>query len=285
MLPRGGRLSFSWGRFRGVSFGVPDSLGVPEDFARLTIILPYNDLEAVRKVVEQEHRNIACIIVEPVAGNMGVVLPEEGFLEGLRKVCSEFGIVLIFDEVITGFRLAPGGAQQLLGIEADLTCLGKIIGGGFPIGAYGGKQEIMESVSPLGGVYQAGTLSGNPVATSAGLATLKLLSRGDIYKVLAEKTESLCDKISKAAEGVGIEICINRIGSMFTVFFAEAKITDLKSAKRTDASRYAKFFHGLLKEGVYLPPSNFESCFTSLSHSVGNIETTTKAAQIAFKKI
>jgi glutamate-1-semialdehyde 2,1-aminomutase len=247
------------------TFGVQSSLGVPKDFTKHTIVLPYNNIDAVEKVVKKYHKDIACIIVEPVAANMGVVLPKENFLKLLREICDYYKIVLIFDEVITGFRLAYGGAQELFGIKADLTCLGKILGGGFPIGAFGGKKEIMEYLSPIGKVYQAGTLSGNPVAVTAGLTTLRILKRNKekIYKSLESKTKFLCESISAIFKKSKLEVEISQIASMFTIFFETPK-------------HYAKFFHGLLKQGIYFPPSQYEACFLSLSHSEEDIAKTVR---------
>jgi len=241
------------------------SLGVPKDFVKHTIVVPYNNIDAVEKVVKKYHKDIACIIVEPVAANMGVVLPKENFLKELREICDYYKIVLIFDEVITGFRLAYGGAQELFGIKADLTCLGKILGGGFPIGAFGGKKEIMEYLSPIGKVYQAGTLSGNPVAVTAGLTTLRILKRNKekIYKSLESKTKFLCDSISEIFKKSKLEVKISQIASMFTIFFETPK-------------HYAKVFHGLLKQGIYFPPSQYEVCFLSLSHSEEDIAKTVR---------
>lgn len=252
------------------TFGVQSSLGVPKDFTKHTIVVPYNNIDAVEKVVKKYHKDIACIIVEPVAANMGVVLPKENFLKFLREICDYYKIILIFDEVITGFRIAYGGAQELFGIRADLTCLGKILGGGFPIGAFGGKKEIMEYLSPIGKVYQAGTLSGNPVAVTAGLTTLRILKRNKekIYKSLESKTKFLCESISEIFKKSKLEVKISQIASMFTIFFETPK-------------HYAKIFHELLKQGVYFPPSQYEACFLSLSHSEEDIAKTVRI----FKKI
>jgi glutamate-1-semialdehyde 2,1-aminomutase len=267
------------------TFGIPDSLGVPEALARHTLTAPFNDLEAVRTLVRQNPGQLACIIVEPIVGNMGVVLPEAGFLEGLRKICDEEAIVLIFDEVITGFRVAYGGAQELYGIKADLTCLGKIIGGGLPVGAYGGKQAIMEKVSPLGGVYQAGTLSGNPIAMTAGLETLDLLRSRKVYQALEEKTTYLTEAIAKSAEERGIPVTINRATGLFTVFFAGGPVTHYQKAKMSDTKRFAQFFIQMMEEGVYLPPSQFEAWFVSLAHSQKDLDRTAEACDSAFRKI
>jgi glutamate-1-semialdehyde 2,1-aminomutase len=268
-----------------MTFGIPDSLGIPEDLAKHTLTAPYNNLESVKSWVGQYSDQIACIIVEPIVGNMGVVLPENGFLEGLRRICDEKGIVLLFDEVITGFRVAYGGAQELYGIKADLTCLGKIIGGGLPVGAYGGKEKIMEQVSPLGGVYQAGTLSGNPLAMTAGIETLALLRSGKVYEDLERKTSYLTEAISKIAEERGIPFSINHITGMFTLFFTEGPVRDYPSAKKSDTKRFAKFFIEMMEQGIYLPPSQFEACFISLAHTQKDLDKTIEACDNAFRKI
>jgi glutamate-1-semialdehyde 2,1-aminomutase len=267
------------------TLGIPDSLGIPGDLAKLTLTALYNDLESVKVLVRQYPGEIACIIVEPIAGNMGVVLPERGFLEGLRKICDEEGIILLFDEVITGFRVAYGGAQELYGIKADLTCLGKIIGGGLPVGAYGGKEMIMERVAPLGGVYQAGTLSGNPLAMTAGIETLELLRSKKIYQDLERKTSYLIENISISAEEKGIPLSINHTKGMFTLFFAEGPVRDYRTAKMSDTSRFAKFFIEMMEQGIYLPPSQFEACFISLAHTQKDLDKTIQACDNAFKKI
>jgi len=267
------------------TFGIPDSLGVPEDLAKHTLTATYNDLESVKALVNQYSEQIACIIVEPVAGNMGVVLPERGFLEGLRKICDEKGILFIFDEVITGFRVAYGGAQELYKIKADMTCLGKIIGGGLPVGTYGGKKAIMDRVSPLGGVYQAGTLSGNPLAMTAGIATLELLRSKKSYEDLEKKTIYLTEKISECAEERGIPFTINRATGMFTLFFAEGPIRDYRTAKLSDTKRFARFFVEMMEQGIYLPPSQFEAWFLSLAHTQKDLDKTIEACDAAFKEI
>lgn len=267
------------------TFGIPDSLGVPEDLAKHTLTAPYNDLEKVKHLVNQYLEQIACIIVEPIAGNMGVILPEKGFLEGLRKICDEKGILLLFDEVITGFRVAYGGAQELYGIKADLTCLGKIIGGGLPVGAYGGKEKIMEGVAPLGGVYQAGTLSGNPLAMAAGIETLEILKSRRVYQDLEKKTSYLTERIFESAEEQGIPVSINRATGMFTLFFTGGPVRDYFSAKMSDTKRFAKFFIEMLDQGIYLPPSQFEACFISLAHTQKDLDKTIEACDTAFKKI
>jgi glutamate-1-semialdehyde 2,1-aminomutase len=267
------------------TFGIPDSLGVPEDLAKHTLTVPYNDLDSVRSALRQYPKQIACIIVEPIAGNMGVVLPEKGFLEGLRKICDEEGVLLIFDEVITGFRVAYGGAQELYGVQADLTCLGKIIGGGLPVGAYGGKEKIMEMVAPLGGVYQAGTLSGNPLAMTAGIKTLELLKLKKIYQELEKKTSYLAENIYMSAEERGIPLSINHIRGMFTLFFTEGPVRDYRTAKMSDTNRFAKFFIEMLEQGIYLPPSQYEAWFVSLAHTQKDLDKTIEACDNAFSTI
>jgi glutamate-1-semialdehyde 2,1-aminomutase len=267
------------------TLGIPDSLGIPGDLAKHTLTALYNDLESVKVLVRQYPGEIACIIVEPIAGNMGVVLPERGFLEGLRKICDEEGMILLFDEVITGFRVAYGGAQEVYGIKADLTCLGKIIGGGLPVGAYGGKEMIMERVAPLGGVYQAGTLSGNPLAMTAGIETLELLKSKKIYQDLERKTSYLTENISISAEEKGIPLSINYTKGMFTLFFAEGPVRDYRTAKMSDMNRFAKFFIEMMEQGIYLPPSQFEACFISLAHTQKDLDKTIQACDNAFKTV
>jgi len=267
------------------TFGIPDSLGVPEDLAKHTLNAPYNDLERVKALVNQYPEQIACIIVEPIAGNMGVILPAKGFLEGLRNVCDEKGILLLFDEVITGFRVAYGGAQELYGIKADLTCLGKIIGGGLPVGAYGGKEKIMEGVAPLGGVYQAGTLSGNPLAMTTGIETLEILKSKRVYQDLGKKTSYLTERIFESAEEQGVPVSINRATGMFTLFFTGGPVRDYFSAKMSDTKRFAKFFIEMLDQGIYLPPSQYEAWFISLAHTQNDLDKTIKACDNAFKKV
>jgi glutamate-1-semialdehyde 2,1-aminomutase len=254
------------------TFGEPSSAGVPADVAKHTVVLPYNNLEAVRDLVKKRGRSIAAVILEPVAGNMGVVLPLPGYLEGLRKITKAAGIALIFDEVISGFRLGWGGAQTLFGVEPDLTCLGKIIGGGLPVGAYGGRREIMERVSPEGPVYQAGTLSGNPLAVAAGLAQLKALKadRG-IYARIA----ALADRLADAFKGV----TVNRAGSMFTPFFGPGPVTDWDSAAKADATKFAAFHRGMRERGILLPPSQWEAMFTSAAHTEKDVDHTLEVMQ------
>ena len=267
------------------TFGIPDSLGVPEDLAKHTLTASYNDLESVRTLVSRHPEQIACIIVEPIAGNMGVILPERGFLEGLRKICDEQGILLLFDEVISGFRVAYGGAQELYGIKADLTCLGKIIGGGLPVGAYGGKEEIMETVSPLGGVYQAGTLSGNPLAMAAGFETLKLLKNKKVYQDLEKRTAYLTEALSRSAEEKGLPVTINRSTGLFTLFFTEGPVKDYQTAKMSNTKRFGQFFIEMMEQGIYLPPSQFEAWFISLAHTRKDLDRTIEACDSAFGKI
>ncbi len=267
------------------TFGIPDSLGVPDALAKHTLIASYNDLESVKSLVKRNPKQIACIIVEPVGGNMGVVPPEAGFLEGLRKICDAEGIVLLFDEVITGFRVAFGGAQELYKIRADLTCLGKVIGGGLPVGAYGGKKAIMEMVAPLGGVYQAGTLSGNPLAMTAGMVTLDLLRSKKIYREIGRKTIYLTQSISELAKARRIPVTINSATGLFTLFFTEGPVKDYASAKRSDTQRFARFFIEMMNEGIYLPPSQFEAWFISLAHTHEDLNRTIEACDKAFTKI
>ena len=268
-----------------MTFGIPGTPGVPEEIVQHTIPVSYNDLDAVREVMRKSGEEIAAIIVEPVAANMGVVLPKPGFLDGLREICTEYGTLLIFDEVITGFRLAPGGAQELFGIMPDLTCLGKIIGGGLPVGAYGGKREIMERVAPSGDVYQAGTLSGNPLAMSAGLAMLNLLSNRGIYEDLEKKNAYLCSGLKEAAKAAGVSVALNRIGSLGCGFFTDAPVTDLESAARSDTDAYAVYFQEMLKRGIYLAPSQFEAFFVGGAHEEADLDWTIEAASESFKVV
>ena len=260
------------------TFGIPDSAGVPESLARLTVTASFNDIAGVRAIFEARGREVAAVIVEPVAGNMGVVPPAPGFLEALRDLCTRHGAVLIFDEVITGFRLAFGGAQMKYGIRPDLTCLGKIIGGGLPVGAYGGSRDLMSRVSPLGPVYQAGTLSGNPLAVAAGLATLRALREGDVYRRLDSLGAELERGLVAAAGKAGVPFTVNRVGSMLTGFFTDKPVTDYATAKRSDAARYGRFFHAMLARGVFLAPSQFEAAFVSLAHRDADIVAAAEAA-------
>ncbi len=266
----------------GATFNVPDSAGVPKEVTELTISVAYNDLEAVRKAMDDE---VAAIIVEPVAGNMGCVPPADGFLKGLRDLCTERGALLILDEVMTGFRVAYGGAQSVYGVKPDITTLGKIIGGGMPIGAYGGRRELMQLVSPLGPMYQAGTLSGNPVAVAAGKATLGVLKNSSIYADLEERSGEFETGVLKAAEKHGVPLTINRAGSMWTIFFTEGPVTDYESANRSNRDKFARFFHLMLAEGVYLPPSQLEAAFFSAAHAKKDIVQLIERADRTLKKL
>jgi glutamate-1-semialdehyde 2,1-aminomutase len=265
----------------GATFGVPDSLGVPPDLARLTLTAPFNDLDAVKAMLDAEGRDVAAVIVEPVVGNMGVVPPAPGFLAGLRELTRQHGALLVFDEVITGFRVAYGGAQARYGVTPDLTILGKIIGGGLPVGAYGGRREVMERISPLGGVYQAGTLSGNPLAVTAGLETLRALREPGVYETLESRAAALEAGLREASAQAGVPATVNRVGSMLTGFFTAGPVTDWTSAARADRARYGAFFHAMLERGVYLAPSQFEAAFLSLAHSPDDVAATVEAARAA----
>ena len=267
------------------TLGIPDSKGVPDDFARNTITLPFNNLNAVKKAVKAEASKIAAIILEPVPGNMGVVLPQEGFLRGLQELCHETGIVLIFDEVMSGFRVAWGGAQSLYGVIPDMTCLGKAVGGGLPVGAFGGKKEIMEVLAPLGPVYQAGTLSGNPLAVVAGLETLKILAQPGTYEKLSKSSEYLVEEAKKIAHKAGVKIYISRVGSMFTLFFTSQEVIDYDTALKSDTVVFSRYFHLMLQGGIYLAPSQFEANFISLAHSQENLDKTLEVMTKTFKKL
>jgi glutamate-1-semialdehyde 2,1-aminomutase len=267
------------------TFGVPDSPGVPRDFAKHTLTATYNSLESVKQLVAENKDAIACIIVEPVAGNMGTVPPREGFLEGLREICTAEGIVLIFDEVMSGFRVAYGGAQELYGVTPDMTTLGKIIGGGLPVGAFGGKKEIMRLLSPAGGVYQAGTLSGNPLAMSAGIATLTLLQEDGFYRRLEEKSAFVAEGIAKAAKDAGYPLYSTRVGSMFCAFFTGKEVHDWDTAATSDTAAFARYFKAMLQEGIYLAPSQFETAFVSIAHTESDLEKTIAAAAKCFKAL
>ena len=267
------------------TFGVPTSPGVPKDYARNTITLPFNDLKAFKKVCEKTGKSIACVILEPVIGNSGCILPKPGYLEGLRKLTSKYGIVLIFDEVMTGFRVSYGGAQKAFRIKPDMTCLGKVIGGGLPVGAFGGKKEIMRNVAPDGPVYQAGTLSGNPLAMTAGIETLKILSRPETYKKLTAKAKALEDALKDASNRAGIKTVFNRAGTMFCTYFTDREVYNFTDAQNTDTAAFATFFRTMLEQGVNLAPSAFEAGFMSLAHSQADINRTARAAYQAFRKI
>jgi glutamate-1-semialdehyde 2,1-aminomutase len=264
------------------TLGLPDSPGVPPADSGLTISLPFNNAGFVEEALERNRAEVAAIIVEPVVGNMGTVPPAKGFLQRVRKLTREHGALLIFDEVMTGFRLAYGGAQEVVGVRPDLTCFGKIIGGGLPVGAYGGNREIMKLVAPEGPVYQAGTLSGNPLAVSAGIAVLNYLKRPGTYQKLERLTAELAEGLVAAAQETETALQVNRVGSMFTVFFTEAPVKDYQSARASDTARYARFFHAMLDQGVYFPPSQFEAAFVSLAHTKRDITATIRAARAAF---
>ena len=266
-----------------MAHGVPDSAGVTASFAQDTLIAEYNDLASVEEHVRAYAGQIACLIVEPVAGNMGVVPPAPGFLQGLRRLTEESEALLVFDEVITGFRVAYGGAQHMYGVSPDLTCLGKIIGGGMPVGAYGARREIMETVSPLGPMYQAGTLSGNPVAMAAGIATLDELKRPGRYEELESKAQRLEEGFRRAFAQAETPLQINRVGSMMTLFFSESRVTGWSSVSESDGDGFARFFHRMLEEGVYLPPSPFEAMFVSTAHGETDIDATIEAAAQALR--
>jgi glutamate-1-semialdehyde 2,1-aminomutase len=267
------------------TFAIPGCPGVPADLASHTISLAFNRLDQVAQTMDQYGSEIAAIIVEPIPGNMGVVLPDLEFLKGLRELTSRYGSLLIFDEVISGFRLGPGGAQGLYGITPDLTCLGKIIGGGLPVGAYGGKKAIMQSMAPEGNIYQAGTLSGNPLAMAAGLATLKELGKGKIYETLKEKGRMLFTGLEQVARASGVEVVVNWIGSMGTLFFTGEAVTDFDSAKRSDLQMFRGFYAGMLEQGIYLAPSAFESWFVSTAHDPGSIQKTIQCAERSFASL
>lgn len=267
------------------TFGIPDSSGVPESYARETITLPFNNIKAFKSLLKKEGGSIACVIVEPVVGNMGCILPAEGFLETLREETAKHAIVLIFDEVMTGFRVTKGGAQSYYKIKPDMTCLGKIIGGGLPVGAYGGKKEIMSMIAPEGPVYQAGTLSGNPIAVTAGIETLKILSKNNIYERLEAKMQMLEDGLKDAARKSGVKTRFYRAGTMFCSYFTDNNVIDYATAKKADTQKFSKFFMGMLNKGVYLAPSQFEAGFMSLAHSNRDILHTIEAAYKTMKEI
>jgi glutamate-1-semialdehyde 2,1-aminomutase len=261
-----------------MTHGIPTSAGVPDSYAQETLVADYNDLTSVEQLFESHAGNIAAVIVEPVAGNMGVVPPAEGFLAGLGRITAERGALLILDEVITGFRVAPGGAQEVFDLTPDITCLGKIIGGGLPVGAYGGRAEIMEMVAPLGPMYQAGTLSGNPLAVTAGLATLKELQQPGTYERLEALGQRLAKGLSQAFMQAEVPSTINRVGSMLTGFFTGGPVDSLDGVERADAARYGRYFHAMLERGVYFAPSQFEAAFVSLAHTDEDIDRTVERA-------
>jgi glutamate-1-semialdehyde 2,1-aminomutase len=268
-----------------LTFGLPDSPGVPKEVAKHTLTAKFNDAASVKRLLERNRGQVAAVIVEPIPGNMGVVLPAPGFLAELRSLTKKHGALLVFDEVISGFRVAFGGAQELFGIVPDLTVLGKIIGGGLPVGAFGGRKEIMDELSPVGPVYQAGTLSGNPLAVAAGIAALTELSQRDVYKELNAKADYLAERMAKAFAASGVPAYTNRAGSMWTTFFQKGPVTDYASAKRSDTRRYAKYFHGLLERGVYIAPSQYEAGFVSLAHTKRDLDRTVAAAKAALASL
>jgi len=265
------------------TLGLPDSPGVPQSLAELTITIPYNDLEALDQAFDAHRHELAAVIVEPVAGNMGCVPPRAGFLQKLRQLTAQQGTVLIFDEVITGFRVVRGGAQELYGVRPDLTTLGKIIGGGLPVGAYGGKAELMDLVAPAGPVYQAGTLSGNPLAVAAGLKTLEIISRPGFYEHLEGISAQVEAGLVRAAQDAGVPLTVNHVGSMLTAFFAAGPVEDYMAARRADTAKFARFFQAILQRGIYWPPSQFECAMLSTAHSKEDVEYTITAAGEAFK--
>ena len=268
-----------------LTFGVPSSPGVPESIASETLTATYNNLDSVKNLFEQYPDQIAAVIVEPIAGNMGLVPPAEGFLEGLREVTKEHGALLIFDEVISGFRASYGGAQKVFDVMPDLTCLGKIIGGGLPVGAYGGRREIMEHVAPVGPVYQAGTLSGNPVAMAAGIAALTELAKPGVYEMIEGKAKKLADGLRAAAEKAGVKVAVNHSASLLTVFFTEQPVDNYAAAMSSDTAKFKVFFQSMLNQGIYLPPSQFECWFVSLAHSDEDLAKTLAAAETAFAAV
>lgn len=269
-----------------LTFGVPSSPGVPADLVQHTLTLPYNDIETLKEAFKKQGNDVACVIVEPVAGNMNCIPPVEGFLETLRSLCSEFGALLIFDEVMTGFRVALGGAQEKYGVEPDLTCLGKVVGGGMPAAAFGGRRDIMEQISPLGPVYQAGTLSGNPIAMIAGLTTLRLIQKPGFYDQLEDKVRYLLDGFKKAAGQAGIPLSTNSAGSMFGFFFShEEAITNFNQVMASNSKRFNSFFHKMLERGVYLAPSSFEAGFMSIAHTQDELDFTINQAKDVFSEL
>jgi len=273
------------GAYHGHADYLLDCSGIPRDFAKHTLVAPYNDINKVEALIKQYKKDLAAIIVEPIAGNMGVVLPQEGFLEALKKLSKRYNIVLIFDEVITGFRFTFGGAQNLFKVDPDLTCLGKIIGGGLPVGAFGGRYEMMKLLAPEGNVYQAGTFSGNPLTVNSGLATLKILAKSNPYLKLKKRTQQLCEKIKYLAVKYGIRVRINSVGSMFSIFFKDTEVIDYNTAKTQDTTLFKKFYRALLKEGVYFVPSGFEANFISCAHTGDDIEKTLEGINKTFKKL
>jgi glutamate-1-semialdehyde 2,1-aminomutase len=267
------------------TLGLPDSPGVPQALAKLTLTAPFNDIEAIEQVFKAHGKELACVILEPIVGNMGVLIPKEGYLQVLQALCKKHGTLLILDEVMTGFRVARGGAQELYGVTPDLTTMGKVIGGGLPVGAYGGRRDLMAKIAPEGPIYQAGTLSGNPLAVAAGIACLKELAKPGTYAKLEQLSATLADGIRAAAKEAQVPITLNRVGSMWTVFFTGEKVFDYASAKKADAAKFGRFYHSLLEEGVYLPPSQFEAAFVSLAHGDAEIAHTLGAMKKAFASV
>jgi glutamate-1-semialdehyde 2,1-aminomutase len=268
-----------------LTFSLPDSHGVPEAFASQTLVAKYNDLASVSAYLEAEPTGIAAVIVEPIAGNMGLVLPDPDFLAGLRSLTRRYGALLIFDEVITGFRVGRGGAQERYGITPDLTCLGKVVGGGMPLAAVGGKREIMDHLAPVGPVYQAGTLSGNPLAVTAGIETLKIISTPGTYERLDELGTMIAEGLRQAIKDTGITACVNQVGSMFTLFFGMTNVRDSATATRSDTKVFAHYFQSMIERGVYLPPSQFETAFISLAHSEAEVQETVAAAKEVLRSL
>jgi glutamate-1-semialdehyde 2,1-aminomutase len=266
------------------TLGLPDSPGVPADVAKHTLTLPWNDLAAVEKLFAERGSSIACVITEPVVGNMGVLVPKPGYLQGLADLCKRHGALFIVDEVMTGFRLSPGGACGLYGVRPDLVTFGKVIGGGLPVGAFGGRAEVMDQIAPAGPVYQAGTLNGNPMAMAAGTATLEHLTPA-AYEALEKRGAALAAGLAEAAASAGVPVQVNRVGSMLTVYFSSEPVFDAASARKADAKRFGRFFHAMLERGVYLAPSQFEACFLSTAHSDEDIADTVRAAREAFAEV
>jgi len=268
-----------------LTLGIPGSPGVPPDLAALTLTIPYNDAGALERALDEHGKGIACLIVEPVAGNMGVVPPQPGWLQAVRDLTAKHGVLLILDEVMTGFRIAPGGAQALYGVTPDLTCFGKVIGGGLPVGAYGGRADLMDRIAPSGPVYQAGTLSGNPLAMRAGIETLDILALPATYERLETISARLAAGLAAAVKAAGIPAVVNRVGSMLTAFFTEGPVVDYQTAVQSDTKRYARFFHAMLARGVYLAPSQFEAAFVSTMHDEALVDKTIAAAAEAMKEV
>ena len=268
-----------------LTFGQPSSAGVPKDAAKDTFILPYNDTESLKEYFDKYGDNLACVIIEPIVGNMNLIIPELNFLKTLRNLCTEFGVVLIFDEVMTGFRVSLGGAQELYGIIPDMTTLGKIIGGGLPVGAFGGKKEIMQTLAPIGPVYQAGTLSGNPVAVAAGLKTLELIQAPGFYKTLNENTRKLVDGMTNLAKLKGIDFCARNVGGMFGLYFSKTPPNSFDEVMKSNRENFKKFFHLMLNKGIYFGPSAFEAGFVSAAHNDNDIELTLDAVKQSFENL